>query len=102
MMGNLPKEYSEVVTKMSGTLNPLTLNPVEKEIKAHWKYKFNGGKSTKSSMPLAMVVGSFGRGKPKGGDDKRHKKPFKKPFKGRCRKCGKHGHKASSYERCLF
>ena len=95
MMGNLPKEYSEIVTKLSGTLNSLTLNQVEKEIESHWKYKFDGGKSTKSPTSLAMVVGGFGGGKPKGGDDRRRKNPFKKPFKGRCRKCGKHGHKAA-------
>ena len=37
ILGKLPKEYSEVVTKCSGTTTAISQDDVEMEIKSFWK-----------------------------------------------------------------
>jgi hypothetical protein len=82
ILGNLPEEYSEVITKTTGENGNMDLSKIKKEIKGFWKCKFkeeNDEKRDKEKDNLALAM--------------QHK--FKKFFKGKCRKCGKQGHKAA-------
>jgi hypothetical protein len=90
-LANLPEEYSDVITKLSGKINKTTIEDLEKEIRNKWKRCFKPKndedneekeKEKKENKNLALNVE-----KGKGG--------FKKKFKGKCRNCGKQGHKAA-------
>ena len=78
MLGYLPDGYADVRTKLSGKEESLTVSEVEDEIRNKWKREFKSREDTSGN--LAMTV-SNGR--------------IKKKFKGKCRKCGKQGHKAA-------
>ena len=82
LMGNLPEGYNDVVTKISGTENDITVEEIEDQIRRKWKREFKTSEADKSgSKQVALVAKTGGK--------------YKKPFKGKCRKCGIVGHKAS-------
>ena len=83
LLGNLPEGYEDVKTKIYGNEISYTVRKIEKEIVNKWLRNFHmddkdGSKKTKN---LALAVTGKGGGN------------YKK-FKGKCRKCGKLGHKA--------
>ena len=79
LLGNLPAEYSDVKTKISGKEKEYTVTAIEKEIRNKWKRDFKvDGKNEKDQKALMASSGKS-----------------KRKFKGRCRKCGIQGHKAS-------
>ena len=81
LLGNLPSGYEDVQTKLSGQEGHLSVMEIEKEICDKWKRSYKD-ESSKKKDNLAMTVD-------------RTRSKFTKKFKGRCRKCGKQGHKAS-------
>ena len=85
LLGNLPEGYQDVVTKISGNEKNMTVTAIEKEIAKKWKRDFYKSEAddSKTSKNLALTVeAKKGAGW----------KPTKQ-FKGKCRKCGKQGHK---------
>ena len=84
-LGNLPDGYEDVLTKLSGKTNEYNINEIEKEIRNKWKRSYkpsvDDDKEKEKNKNQALNVE-----KGKGG--------FTKKFKGKCRKCGKQGHKA--------
>jgi len=88
MLGSLPPGYEDVRTKISGNETSFSVADIEREIRDKWKREYFKADDGKKDKNVAMNVERQGQG-PQG------KKHYKKPFKGRCRKCGKQGHKAS-------
>jgi hypothetical protein len=90
LLGNLvPDGYEDVETKLHGKEEDMTVEEIEEEIANKWQRTFkktfdDGGKGSKTNV--AMTVDGKNGGK--GGRTK-----FGGKFKGRCRKCGKVGHK---------
>jgi hypothetical protein len=85
MMGGLPVGFEDVRTKLSGNEDKLSVADMEREIRDKWKRQNldkQGSSSKKDNMAMHVERSAT------------VKKGFKK-FKGRCRKCGKQGHKAS-------
>lgn len=91
LLGNLPEDYSEVVTKLTGKEQDHSINDIEKEITSKWKRSFKDGTiEKKNNLAMSVDQGRVGRS-----TVKKRKNWHAKPFKGRCRKCGKTGHKKS-------
>jgi hypothetical protein len=88
LLGNLPEGYEDVETKCGGNEASMTVEDIEREISNKWKrsHKKQADKKAENSKNMAMTA----EGDKKGGGRK-----FTKKFKGRCRKCGKQGHKKS-------
>jgi hypothetical protein len=91
LLGNLPEGYEDVVTKISGNEDKTEVGEIEETISSKWSRDFkkedeNEAPTKGKNVALAMErkPGGF---KPKQWTN--HKK-----FKGKCRKCGKQGHKA--------
>jgi hypothetical protein len=83
LLGNLPEGYEDVKTKVHGKESEYTVREIEKEISNKWKRDFHTDENTsKKAKNLAMTV----TGKSGG--------TYKK-FKGKCRSCGKIGHKSA-------
>ena len=77
LLGYLPEGYEDVRTKVSGSEDKFKVSEVEDEIRNKWKRDFKA-KDDKSGNEHALNVEEKG----------------KRRFKGKCRKCGKQGHKA--------
>ena len=75
----LPDGYEDVKTKVSGSEDKFTVSKIEDEIRNKWKRDFKPD-DDKTSNEHALAVDA--------------KKKGKRRFKGKCRKCGKQGHKA--------
>ncbi|GAX17144.1 hypothetical protein FisN_UnNu082, partial [Fistulifera solaris] len=84
--GNLPKEYGDLLTKLSGKLADYDVFAIEEEIRNKWKrdFKPSDEEAEKKEKNHALNVENGGN----------KKKGAKKKFKGRCRNCGEIGHKA--------
>jgi transposase InsO family protein len=91
LLGNLPEGYEDVETKCGGQEASMSVEDIEKEISNKWRrsYKQQADKKAGDSKNLAMTVEGNQKGGQGGG------KRFTKKFKGRCRNCGKQGHKKS-------
>ncbi|MFM8622139.1 MAG: reverse transcriptase domain-containing protein, partial [Holophagaceae bacterium] len=87
LLGSLPAGYEDVETKINGKESEFTVRLIETEISNKWQRTFsksvksNGGKGN-----VALSAETKGNSGGKGGGKKNK-------FKGRCRKCGKVGHK---------
>ena len=86
-LGNLPEGYEDVLTKLSGKTSEYDVFAIEKEIRSKWKrdYKPTDDDDEKKNENKNQAL-NVEKGKSGG---------FTKKFKGKCRKCGKQGHKAS-------
>ena len=77
ILGGLPDGYEDVKTKVSGKEDDYTVRELEDEIRNKWK---RDHKSNDETNEYALSIEHKGKGK--------------RRFKGKCRKCGKQGHKA--------
>jgi hypothetical protein len=93
LLGNLPAGYEDVKTKISGKEAEHTVRDIEREIAKKWKRDFADQVSAKTTSKQANVAfnveARHGRGSTK------TKWSGVKKFKGKCRKCGQQGHKAT-------
>ena len=89
MLGSLPPGYEDVRTKISGNETSFSVADIEREIRDKWKREYFKSEESKKEKNVAMNVEK--QGSVQVAPVKKH---YKKPFKGRCRKCGNQGHKA--------
>ena len=88
LLSNLPDGYSDVRTKISGKEGDYTVAQIEKEIADKWNRDFEKADDQDNSNGKNIALAVDGKKATYG------KKSWKK-FKGKCRKCGKIGHKAA-------
>ena len=81
MLAQLPKEYAELRTKLSGTKVEYDLDEVKEEIRLFYNSRLKKNSDKEEDEDEAFLI-----------ENKKNK--FKKKFKGTCRKCGKYGHKS--------
>lgn len=95
LLGNLPSGYEDVKTKISGNEANHTVREIEKEITKKWRRDFAPNEAKADSNKnnnVAFNVEGKQQGFGKGGKTKWF---GSKKFKGKCRKCGQQGHKAT-------
>ncbi len=88
MLGSLPSRYEDMKTKLIGKEREFSVADVEKEIRDKWRRDFSKRDELNKRGSISMNV----ERQSQGGSTR---KCYKKAFKGRCRKCGKQGHKAT-------
>jgi Reverse transcriptase (RNA-dependent DNA polymerase)/gag-polypeptide of LTR copia-type/Zinc knuckle len=94
LLGNLPEGYEDVETKLQGQEDKLEVEDIEEEISNKWQRTFKKAADKKAGDKTGRTnVAMFADGKTNVAVKNARNTKFSNQFKGRCRKCGKVGHK---------